>query len=228
MVFGYLPGVDADEGLTVFSAARLVEAMRDTGGAVARLHQVPVAGFGDPAVGLGVGPGTWSGVVAGRIESLRSVYRIIDDLPTGLVDAAMTLLGRLTDEISPVVRPAVAHLDIYLPNILLDDHGRFRLLLDLEHVRRVDPVMDFVKPAMWIFTNRPAWGEAFVDGYRAEGEWPTRWSGRVAVATGLELVTGVEYWTRVADREMREDYLRRLRLWVRSDGAAHVWSSIMS
>ncbi|MGH3623494.1 MAG: phosphotransferase [Sciscionella sp.] len=130
------------------------------------------------------------------------------------------------EEVSPVARPAVAHLDVYMPNILLDDEGGFRVLLDLEHLRWVDPVMDFVKPAMWMFPDQQSWAEAFADGYQAAGPWPACWSERLAVATGMELLTGVEYWTRVADHAMREDYLRRLRVWVRSDGADHVWSAI--
>jgi hypothetical protein len=42
---------------------------------------------------------------------------------TGLVSAGLALLGRLADEVSPVVRPAVAHLDVYLPNILVNPKG---------------------------------------------------------------------------------------------------------
>src|SRR5690606_28626214 len=135
-------------------------------------------------------------------------------------------LCRLADDVSPHVRPAVAHLDVYLPNILVGDKGRLRILLDPEHVRWADRVMDFVKPAMRMVAERPGWGGACADGCRSAGTWPGRWSERVSVATGLELLTGVQYWIRVADHEMREDYLRRLRAWVRSDGAAHVWASI--
>lgn len=225
-VFEYLPGVDAEETLPSVDADRALALMRDTGAALARLHQVPVGGFGDAVGGLGVGPASWGAVVAGRAAWLRDAYRSLDEAPLALVEAGIGLLCRLADDVSPHVRPAVAHLDVYLPNILVDDKGRFRILLDLEHVRWVDPVMDFVKPAMWMFAERPAWADAFADGYRSAGTWPERWSERLSVATGLELLTGVQYWIRVADHEMREDYLRRLRAWVRSDGAAHVWASI--
>jgi Ser/Thr protein kinase RdoA (MazF antagonist) len=221
----YLPGQDAGEASRVVSAGAMVEAMRSTGSALGRLHQVPVGGFGDPVTGLGAGPATWGEVVAGRVEILHRAYVSVDDAPAALVSAGLALLGRLADGVSPVVRPAVAHLDVYLSNVLLDDTGRFQVLLDLEHVRWVDPVMDFVKPAMWMLAGRPTWVEAFADGYRAVAGWPQRWAERLAVVTGLELLTGVEYWTRVGDRAMREDYLRRLRAWVRSEGADHVWPS---
>ena len=225
MVFEYLPGMDAEEALRATNTATALAVMRGTGAALARLHGVPVDNFGDPLAGIGVGPVFWSEVVASRAVALRTAYQGLDGAPLALAEAGIDLLCELADDVSPVVRPAVAHLDVYLPNILVEG-GRFRALLDLEHLRWVDPVMDFVKPAMWMFTDRPAWSEAFVDGYRSARTWPEHWSERLSVATGLELLTGVPYWTRVADHGMREDYLHRLRAWVRSDGTAHVWASI--
>lgn len=227
-VFEFLPGTDTEEAFPMLDAATMLEAIRDTGGALARLHQVPVEGFGDAASGLGNVSPTWNGVVTSRVDALRDTYRFIDSVPAALVEAGLKLLSGLAEEVSPVARPAVAHLDVYLPNILLDEKGGFRVLLDLEHVRWVDPVMDFVKPAMWMFPDQPEWAEAFADGYRTVGAWPVCWSERLAVATGLELLTGVEYWTRIADHAMREDYLRRLQAWIRSDGADHVWTAISS
>jgi aminoglycoside phosphotransferase (APT) family kinase protein len=227
IVYGYLPGRDADHASRSLPGTVMAEAMRAAGGAVAGLHQVPVGAFGDPVTGLGAGPGTWSAVIAGRVELLRRSYRSFA-VQDGAIPAGLVLLGGLADDVSPLVRPAVSHLDLYLPNILLDDEGRFRALLDLEHVRRVDPVMDFVKPGMWMLAGRPDWAEAFEDGYREVAGWPERWPERLAVATGLELLTGVGYWAQVGDHQMRDDYLRRLRDWVRSDGSGHVWPSAVS
>ena len=225
VVSTYLPGQDAEQALRIASASAMVEAIHSTGRALARLHQVPVEGFGDPAMGLGAGPASWGEVVAGRVEILRRAYGTVAEAPAAVVSAGLGLLGPLADGVSAVVCPAVAHLDVYLPNVLLDEVGRFQVLLDLEHMRRVDPVMDFVKPAMWMLAGRPTWIEAFADGYQSVGGWPERFAERLAVVTGLELLTGVEYWTRVGDNAMREDYLHRLRAWVRSEGADRVWPS---
>ncbi|QUH05017.1 aminoglycoside phosphotransferase family protein [Saccharopolyspora erythraea] len=225
-VFKYLPGRDAEEALPSLESETVLEVMRDTGAALARLHQVPVEGFGDPLAGREATSASWNDVVVGRAEALLSAYRSVDGVPAALIKAGLELLCELAEKVSPVVWPAVTHLDVYLPNILLDEQGSFRALLDLEHVRWGDPVMDFVKPAMWMFADQPEWAEAFIDGYRASNRWPAAWSERLAVATGLELLTGVEYWVRVADHAMRENYLRRLRAWVQSDGVDHVWSAI--
>uniref|UniRef100_UPI0004750382 phosphotransferase family protein n=1 Tax=Actinoalloteichus spitiensis TaxID=252394 RepID=UPI0004750382 len=150
-VFEYVPGVDAEEALPTLEPAAVLEVMRATGAALASRHQVPVEGFGDAASGLGTVSATWNTVVTSRVDALRDAYRFVDDIPAALVKAGLDLLGGLAEEVSPVARPAVAHLDVYLPNILLGEEGGFRVLLDLEHVRWVNPVMDLAKPAMWMF-----------------------------------------------------------------------------
>lgn len=76
MVFEYLPGTDAEEALRVMDAATALAVMRGTGAALARLHQVPVVSFGDPVAGIGVGPASWSEVVAGRGAWLRNPIRL--------------------------------------------------------------------------------------------------------------------------------------------------------
>ena len=59
----------------------------------------------------------------------------VHDASTDAVSAGLALLGHLAAGVSPAVRPAVAHGDVYLPNMLLDEAGRFQVSLDLEHVR---------------------------------------------------------------------------------------------
>lgn len=229
IVFEYLPGRDAYDAAGSLSPVAMERVMAGTGAALARLHAVPVMTFGDAATGLGAGSDSWSTTVAVRVELLSRAYREheTDSSTSDLVAAGLVLLGALADSVSPVVRPAVAHLDVCLPNILVDDAGGFRVLLDLEHVRWVDPVMDFVKPAMWMFEKHPQWAEQFANGYQTVSELPQQWPERLAVASGLELLTGVDYWTRVSDLSMRDDYLQRLRAWVRSGGAVHGWPSLI-
>jgi hypothetical protein len=229
-VFEYLVGRDAEEMAPSLPDVVLRDVIHATGTALARLHQVPVARFGTPATGLGAGPDMWADVVAGRAELLRAVYGKAPgcDGRSGLLFSGLALLRDLVGHVSPVVRPALTHLDIYFPNILLDERGRFRALLDLEHIRRVDPIMDFVKPAMWVFGGRPEWARAFVEGYQAGGGGLSLWRERLTVATGLELLSGVGYWRRVGDRAMLEDYLRRLVRWVESTGADTGWPEDMT
>ncbi|MFX0576933.1 phosphotransferase family protein [Nocardia nepalensis] len=223
VVLEYVSGIDAEEAAPLLPAPVMVEVVRSTGAAVGQLHRVPVAGFGDPVVGLGSGPRTWPEVVEGRTRRL---------LKTSTADSSVAaLLGSATDLVCDLaaalttVHPASSHLDVYLPNILLDRQGRFLRLLDLEHLRWVDPVLDFVKPAMWMFEDRPEWAEAFASGYTSVAGWPQLWEQRISVATGLELISGVDYWAQVGDWDMFEDYSRRLGVWLDSDGAEHVWSA---
>lgn len=219
----YLPGSDAEEAFPALPEQKVLSALYEWGRALARLHQVPVPSFGQIDTGLGDGPAMWADYVSGRVERLKRAYRESDADTGALAAAGLKLLWSLADDVSPVVSPAVAHLDLYLPNILLDEAGEFSTLLDCEHLRWVDPAMDFVKPGMWVFDDHPEWSEPFLSGYDAEVGDRVQWAERVSVTTGLELLTGVEYWTRVSAEDMRQDYLRRLQAWVRSDGVDSAW-----
>lgn len=119
IVSEYLPGHDADDAARSLRSASMDRVMVETGAALARLHQVPVTAFGDAVTGLGVGSDSWSVTVASRIELLARAYRdregARDGGDTDLVSAGLLLLGKLADAVSPVVRPAVAHLALLRP-----------------------------------------------------------------------------------------------------------------
>lgn len=240
-VLTYLPGTDAAVAWPRLSSAQASQVVRDVGAALGQMHQISVAGFGDPATGMGLWGGSWADVVETRASTLTGAYEELERSEgasvTRLARQGLGLLTDLAAEVSAYVAPAVCHLDVYRPNILVDEHGRFRALLDLEHLRRVDPVMDFVKPALWMFsideksadsaTSR-AHARVFLEGYEeTAAKMPQRWAERVSVATGLELLSGVQYWIRVGDEEMRADYTQRLHAWVSSAGAVHTWSALV-
>ncbi|MEU6190239.1 aminoglycoside phosphotransferase family protein [Nocardia sp. NPDC047038] len=222
VVTEYLDGVDAEDFAATAAGPVMVDAMRSTGKALARLHTVSVSGFGDPQPAPNPAATDLAGAARRHLERLAELYAELPENP--LRQAGERLLLLLADDLRDVVCPTVTHQDVYLPNILLDRHGRFRALLDLEHLRWADPVSDFVKPAMWMFDDHPEWAVSFADGYRTVAGTPTRWEERISLATGWELLTGVGYWTSVGDDVTLQDYLARLRRWVASDGISHVWS----
>lgn len=210
----YLPGLDAEELLPRLSQEQRAGMMRQAGAALARLHRVSAPGFGDPASGVGTGPDTWDDYVAGRLTQLRHHHAEAGTASIAWVAEAISMVERLAARVSPWVRPALVHHDVYLPNLLAGDDGEFVALLDLEHLRRVDPVTDFVKPAMWVFEFHPELAEPFREGYRAVNGWPQDFEQRFALVMGLELLTGIPYWRQVGDRTMADDYLHRLRCWL--------------
>lgn len=224
VVLEYLPGMDADEAVPGLDTPARERLMGDVGAALARLHGVAVPGFGDPVTGLGTGPATWPEVAAVRV---RQAMASAHSGTAAAVRRAGVLVSELASGLS-WVRPGVAHLDVFLPNVLVDASGRFRCLLDLEHVRWVDPVADFVKPGMWMLAGRPGWAASFAAGYESVTGWPREWERRISTAYGLELLSGVGYWTQVGAQDMLADYLRRLTAWTDSAGAEHVWSLLGS
>ncbi len=223
VVSEYLPGRDAADALPGMSAADVGALMRGTGSAVASLHGVRgPQRFGDGETGILPGPSTWPEVVEQRLALLNATTTS----DPGLTRRAAAIARDLAAGLDFVV-PATAHLDLFLPNLLVDDDRRFLRLLDLEHVRVVDPVADMVKPGMWMFGDHPEWADDFVAGYcAAAGSWPAAWEARIAVASGLELLSGCGYWQLVGDRDMFCDYESRLQAWADTGGAAHAWAEI--
>jgi aminoglycoside phosphotransferase (APT) family kinase protein len=224
VVSEFIDGVDAEAALPSLRPEIATGVVRDAGRAVAALHSTAAPHFGGP------GPtathderSSWAGYVSGRAADLAASHGRVPTPSQDVLAAGRALVVDLAKEVSGVVEPVPAHGDVYPPNLLLDVEGRFVALLDLEHVRWVDPVMDFVKPAMWMFADRADWAALYKHGYQARRGLPPLWAERLSVCMGLELLTGVGYWHRVGASAMAQDYSSRLRRWVDSHGVVTGW-----
>lgn len=225
-VLRYVEGRDAAVAMVGAPADATRRAIGEAAKGLARLHDVGVNAFTGPhdaCVAAG-GEATWSDVVHKRLSRLRARYVAADIEPTTDHSAAFKLVSMLAEEVSPVARPSVVHLDVHLPNIVVDDALRFVALIDLEHLAVADAAMDLVKPGLWMLPRNPDWREAFEDGYAAAAGQRPRWDERLCLATGLELLTGIEYWTRAGDSALLADYTEALTRWVRSQGEEHAIS----
>ncbi|WP_281420934.1 aminoglycoside phosphotransferase family protein [Saccharopolyspora endophytica] len=229
----FLPGTDAEDwhASVVEGDGAMQSVLRGVGEELARLHRLDTPGFSEHPHADQPVTSSWAELVATRVENLqhtdKPVFRAVD---RRVFDAACALVTEQAEAVSSVVSPSVVHGDVYLPNVLVE-RGCFAALMDLEHLRWLDPVMDFVKPAMWVCEGQPDWAASFVAGYWSVAGCPEQFGERLSVATGLELLTGVLFWARVGEAGMRADYWRRLERWVSSDGADHAcasWESSMS
>ena len=228
IVTEYLEGQDAEDAQHSIAPGAMTAAIHAAGAAVAKLHRISAPLFGEPYQTISnstnsTASPTWADAVRNHAENLCRAYHDMELPCATLIQVGIRLLRQLADDLPVQVRPSPTHLDVYLPNILLDPSHRFRALLDLEHIQWTDPVRDFVKPAMWIFEAHPFLLEPFTAGYRSVLPWPSNWDVRMSTATGWELLTGVRYWTRTGNSAMRDDYIRRLRHWVDTEGGGQTW-----
>jgi Ser/Thr protein kinase RdoA (MazF antagonist) len=97
---------------------------------------------------------TWTSAVESRCERLTNNHLQAGLLPRQSIESAVQAITSMVRAVSPEVRPSLVHRDLYLPNTLVAA-GRFRCLLDFEHARFSDALVDFVKLRMWVFEKVP-------------------------------------------------------------------------
>jgi aminoglycoside phosphotransferase (APT) family kinase protein len=114
---------------------------------------------------------------------------------------------------APVIRASLVHRDLYLPNTLASAR-RFRCLLDFEHARSADAVIDFVKLKMWVFEAIAAAEADFCEGYGSDPIATNEGRLRYRAGLGLELLAGLMYWKKTRQLAMLADYQHRLRQWL--------------
>jgi Ser/Thr protein kinase RdoA (MazF antagonist) len=104
-------------------------------------------------------------------------------------------------------------LDLYLANTVVRD-GKYAALLDFEYARAWDPVTDFVKPSVFVFSAYPEAQEAMLQGYQMACPLPAGLKERFGIALGLELVTSIPYFYRVPDRSAYDRYRKLFDEWM--------------
>lgn len=210
LVQTYLPGTDGEEAWGGLTPNQRLDLARAWGAAVAQLHGVVGAAFTEAAVPPSQA-GDWSAHVAYRCRKLRGYHRRAGVLAPEDVVRALAEIEALAAATAPVVTPGLTHRDLCLRNTLASE-GRFAGLLDFEHARYTDVVIDFVKLDLQFGEGHPDEFAAFREGY---GPLPARAAERARAALGLELLGGIPYFARNRLSDALRDYQRRFEAWLR-------------
>ena len=195
------------------SAAEREGFFRDFGRAVARLHAVDPGYFAEEFAS-GRRAQTWIALVEARLAEVAERHRRVAVLAREQVQAALGAIRAAARSVVSLVKPSLVHRDLYLPNTLVTA-GRFRCLLDFEHARSSDALSDFVKLRMWVFEVVPGAEAPFLAGYGQDPMKIADAAARQRVAVGLELLSGLVYFTTTGQPAMVADYRRRLTDYLR-------------
>jgi aminoglycoside phosphotransferase (APT) family kinase protein len=214
-VFEFVEGRSAAEvvpGLPAGARDRFFAALAEQ---CAALHAVPVANFAD-----GAAPGarafpTWEALVASRVGALEERYAAVGLAVDGAVAAAAAVVAGLAARVSPDVRPALTHRDVYLDNVVVDLRGR-PVLIDFEHAKLWDPLADLAKLDLFVFPGLAGSADAFARAYGLEARPHHR--ERRALALGLELIWSVPYFTRWDEAPMADRMRAELVAWLATHG----------
>jgi aminoglycoside phosphotransferase (APT) family kinase protein len=208
LVQEFLEGEDGESAIEKMNGAERAVFFEDFGRAVAQLHAVDLGYFAEEFAS-GRREETWTALVEARLAQVEERHRRVPVLARERLERARDTIRTAARAVALQVRPSLVHRDLYLPNTLTTA-GRFRGLLDFEHARSTDAVTDFVKLRMWVFEAIPDAEEPFLAGYGAALLATNDGGARYQVALGLELLSGLVYFTTSGQPAMVEDYLRRL------------------
>lgn len=145
LVIEHLPGRSLAELAEGMPAGRQAAVRHELGGALARLHRIEGPSFGYPGRRQAA---TWRESYLGIIDDLLTDAGRLDyELPLPAARIA-DILSRASEALTPVVRPALIHFDLWDGNVLAapDAGGRWHLtgLVDGERSLYGDPLVDFV------------------------------------------------------------------------------------
>ena len=208
----FLTGEDGEVAIAGMSELERATFFREFGKAVARLHSIDLGYFSED-LASSQREATWASVVESRLERLMDNHRRAGLLPRRSVESAGEAIFSAVRAVSPEVRPGLVHRDLYLPNTLVAA-GRFRCLLDFEHARSADALIDFAKLQMWVFEQVPGADLEFYSGYGSNPMVTKEGRMRYRAGLGLELLSGLVYWKATGQSAMLADYERRFGDWL--------------
>lgn len=207
----YLPGCDAEEAWPTMDQPARIAFLRELGYETARLHTIGAQCFNEAIVAVGH-EANWQAHMAVRLRRLERDLMRSRALDLGLIRKARTRLQRLADGVAPSVRPALVHRDLSLRNTLIEG-GRFAALLDFEHARFSDPVLEQVALYLSLFNREPGLLAPFLEGYRSVIPHPyPNERDRFELLMGMELLGRLAYAWRTGRHD--KDLAARVAAWL--------------
>jgi Ser/Thr protein kinase RdoA (MazF antagonist) len=135
-----------------------------------------------------------------------------ETLPPDELNAHAQRLRGAAERVAGVIVPTLTHRDLFLRNTLARE-GRFAAILDFEHARFTDPVMEFVKLDALLFKPHQGSEEPFMRGYRSVRPEPfPREEERRSLCWGLEFLGAMPFYA----RNGQTDELERARTAIRA------------
>ena len=214
----WLPGEDGEAAWTALGAPERDRFARDFGQALARVHAISGPCFSDDVRLAKVLPDWLTGL---RSYLGRYAARLRDAglLPRDTVDAAVARLQAGIAALSPAIRPALTHWDVWLANTLLRA-GAFAGLLDWDSAAFSDPLVDFVKLEVWVFERHPEAQRPFLESYWSAAPKPPDTEQRLNLYRGLEYLTHTYSFAHWGERNVSAAFRARLERWIEGGPAA--------
>lgn len=210
MVQEYWPGSDGKDSWPQLDLACRLKFLFSFGSAVARLHRITATAFTESP---GVSDAGWAAHVKRRIDRLQSPQTRAGVLTPNEMSRFAERAQTAADAVTAFVAPALTHRDLSLRNTLVSD-GEFSGVLDFEHARFSDPVLDLALLQLQVFEVHPATEAPFRAGYRSIMPTPyPREQERIELAIVLEGYGSIPYLIRQNQTAKAAKWKSRLAAW---------------
>ncbi|MDT0529073.1 aminoglycoside phosphotransferase family protein [Micromonospora sp. DSM 115977] len=193
LVQEWIDGTDAEDHFAARDGRERRRVLERLGAVLARLHDIPYTTQGPTSI---------HDTVAVKIRRYAARAARLEIFTPSDLDRLVAKLLELVTEVLPPMSPRLTHLDVHLPNVLVDRAGDV-WLLDMDFARPGDPVEDFVKLDWWCFADDTE-RTAFHTAYAAHRTHPTPPRD---VEAGLHLhkiITALSYVALFAEKEPQE------------------------
>ncbi|MFN8492334.1 MAG: aminoglycoside phosphotransferase family protein [Caldilineaceae bacterium] len=212
LVHEWIAGDDAE---TVWSHMSRDEQARFAfafGRAIAAMHSVTGPSFSEDAA-LTRPMVSWHAGLYDYLNEHAVGMRQLHLLPLATLETLVDYLRQAITGLSPTIRPALTHWDLWLANTIVDA-GRFVGVIDWDSAAFSDPVADFVRLEVWLFTPYPESRTPFWAGYSEMQSIDHDHEARLDVYQGLEYFAEVYRTTARNDLTLAAHFRERLKQWM--------------
>lgn len=185
----WVPGHAGMEAVETLNDSGVVRLARSLGRNVALIHSAaPLTGRHSHAQRLQVTD--WRSqcaeLLTTRARACEKAANIADDLLRAIVGRCKRLLDRGVADVAP----GLAHWDLHMGNVIVDD-AQAATVLDFDRAKLGDPLIDFVKLDTTLFSRYPGSFAPFIEAYTAVLPVGPSWSSRVYLYQGIEYLSAV-------------------------------------
>ena len=206
MIQDLLPGCDAEDAIKAMDRCARQSFFREFARMAAVMHGVSGDKYGDVLQNHAMS--SWPDLLLEILERRRKTNVESGILNREFIDLACSVLVKRIEQLVRGETPAITHRDLHLANVLLTDQNEIAFL-DFEHVRFHDPLEDFVKLRLWVFSEYPDFERDFMSAYKQQIDWPDTAEDRIEVYSAFEYLAGIPYFAKY-EKFVLPQYIEKL------------------
>lgn len=211
----WLPGISAAESLPHLDEKKQKQFARSLGRITAQMHTIKSDYFSHSLYkDQRTQPQSWKNFALNKMEGYSLVIRNEKLLPELFLTSIRKKIIELISYIDGDIVPGFTHMDLHLPNVLVNDM-KLSAILDFESACFHDPIWDFVKLDAWIFQLFSNLRKFFLEGYSEIIPWESSFANRLLAYQGIEYLAAFPYFGhRFPDKKMLNNFYQLLEKWL--------------